>query len=151
MVSCCPDRKMVTVRDLVAAYDNATPAQPDTGEPDPYVERMSAEADAKLVGTGFMVDGRRVCPSRIKIIGTSEEQPDTGDVAALREGWVTIPDNTGDMILNGMVGALDCLDEIASAEWSGDDAVGRIQAFARREHDYALAALSKPNDPGREG
>lgn len=38
-------------------------------KPDPYVERMAAESDADLYGTGFMVDGFRVEPSRIKIIG----------------------------------------------------------------------------------
>ena len=40
---------------------------------------------------------------------------------------------------NGIVGPLSCLQEIAGASWSGDDAVARIQAFAARELEAALA------------
>lgn len=46
---------------------------------------------------------------------------------------------------DGIVGPLACLQEIAEAAWSGDDAVARIQAFAARELKAELRRTAAPS------
>lgn len=100
-------------------------AQPSAGaQPDAYVERMAAEGDALLYGSGFMVDSVRVDPACVKVIATPA-QPDTGDVAALREAL--------ERALVGM-------------KRPNGPTIGDVDRVER-----TLAALSKPNTQGREG